>query len=121
MAVARFIDHRAFLLREGQGAALQAWLEKNEQQLAAAYPPGSQFLGVYAEIYGGEGPGWWHLFGGLDSYAMLDVTSSTASDRDSDFGRLLTELLSFFDLSASASGGSWLYRAAPSVVQWENK
>ncbi|MEX2136215.1 MAG: hypothetical protein WEB29_04530 [Chloroflexota bacterium] len=121
MAVARFIDHRAFTVREGQAAALQAWLEKNEQQLAAAYPAGSQYLGTFAEIYGGEAPGWWHLFMGLDSYAGGDAVSAAAGDRDSEFGRLVSELLSFFDLSNSARSGAWLYRAAPSVVVWENK
>jgi len=120
MAGTRFIDHRAYAVREGQAAALQAWLMQNEQQLAAAFPPGSQYLGLYAEIYGGEGPGYWHLLYGVESYGTLDITSATAADEETDLGRLVGELLSFFDLSPTAPGGSWLYRAASNAVVWEN-
>lgn len=121
MAVARFIDHRTFTLRDGQSAALQQWLTANEKALAASFPAGAQWLGAYAEVYGGETDSGWHVLFGLDSYAALDRTSAAGGDPGSEFGRLIGELLSFFDLSSSGHGGSSLYRAAPSVVVWENE
>ena len=120
MSSTRFIDHRTFSVREGRAEALQAWLRDNEQQLAAAFPPGSQYLGLYVEIYGGVGSASWHLLYGAESYATLDVTSAAAASQEAEFGRLIAELLSFFDLSATAPGGSWLYRAASNAVVWEN-
>ncbi|HSM18547.1 MAG TPA: hypothetical protein VK845_16285 [Gemmatimonadales bacterium] len=119
MAGVRFIDHRRFVARAGQAAALQAWLKQNEQQLAAAFPLGSQSLGLYGQVYG-DGTGDLHLLIGLESYATLDVKAAAAADTETDFGRLVTELMSFFDLSNVAPVASWLYRAAADAVWWEN-
>jgi hypothetical protein len=119
MAVAAFIDHWAMTLKERKSAALFAWLEQNETKFAQAFPQGSQWLGTYAEVIGGNSQGWWHLMIGHQNYAGLDVVADASRDPSSDFGRLITELFGFFDQTSAARSARWLYRAAPNIVIWE--
>lgn len=120
MAVARFIDHWEFTLKEGQSQGLLDWLRAHEQELAASMPAGTSWLGLFGEVIGGEsGPGW-HMLFGLDNYAALDTLADTGRDETSEFNRLTGELLSFFDLSQTARSGRWLYRAAPNIYVMEN-
>lgn len=118
MAVAAFIDHWAMTLKDGQSAALFAWLERNESTFAAAFPEGSQWLGAYAEVIGGDSAGWWHVLIGHQNYGGLDAVAD-ASRGQTEFGRLISELFGFFDQTGAARSARWLYRAAPNIVVWE--
>ena len=118
MAVAAFIDHWAMTLKDGQAAALFSWLERNEGMLAEAFPAGSQWLGTYAEVIGGNSSGWWHVMIGHQDYGGLDNVAN-ASRENSEFGRLMSELFGFFDQTGAARSARWLYRAAPNIVIWE--
>jgi hypothetical protein len=119
MAMAAFIDHWAMTLKDGQSAALFAWLERNESKLAAAFPPGSQWLGTYAEVIGGNSQNWWHVMIGHQNYGGLDSVADASRDQKAEFGRLITELFGFFDQTSAARSARWLYRAAPNIVVWE--
>jgi hypothetical protein len=120
VAVAHFIDHWEFTLKEGKSQQFLDWLQQHEEELAASFPPGCSWLGMFGDVIAGEsGPGW-HMLFGLDSYGALDALAKTGRDKDSEFGRLSGELLSFFDQSNAARSGRWLYRAAPDIFVIEN-
>lgn len=115
MAVAHFIDHWEFTLKEGKTQQLLDWLQLHEEELAASFPPGCSWLGLFGEVIGGESAAGWHMLFGLDRYGALDALATTGRDPHTEFGRLSGELLSFFDQSNAARGGRWLYRAAPDI------
>jgi len=119
MAMAAFIDHWAMIAKDGESDALLEWLQKNEARLAAALPEGSQWLGLYGEVVGGEGPGWWHMLIGLEKYGTIDTVYEAARDPGSELGGLLADLFGYFDQTNQARGGRWLWRAAPYIKIWE--
>jgi hypothetical protein len=120
VAVAHFIDHWEFTLKDGKSRQLLDWLQHHEAELAASFPSGCSWLGLFGDVIAGEsGPGW-HMLYGLDTYGALDALASSGRDAHSEFGRLSRELLSFFDQSNAARGGRRLYRAAPDIFVIEN-
>jgi hypothetical protein len=120
VAVAHFIDHWELTLKEGKSQHLLDWLRDHEAELAASFPPGCAWLGMFGDVIAGEsGPGW-HMLFGLDNYGALDALAKTGRDEHSEFGRLSSELFSFFDQSNAARSGRWLYRAAPDIFVIEN-
>ena len=120
MAVARFIDHWEFTLKDGQAQPLLAWLGEHEDELAASFPPGCKWLGLFGAVIAGEsGPGW-HMLFGMDNYAALDSLATAGRNEKTDFYRLTGELLDFFDQSNAARSARRLYRAAPDINVIEN-
>ncbi len=119
MAATRFMDHWHLIVRDGQADKMLEWLSKNEEPLAEAAPAGLQWIGLYGTVFGGRDWGW-HLFIGLDSYGAMDQLAAAGRDPGSDFGKLLTQLFSFFIMGDDAPGGRWLHRAAPDIVNWGN-
>ena len=87
--------------------------------LAAAFPDGSRWLGLYGEVIGGESPDWFHMLLGLEKYGSIDAVYELARDPQTELGRLIADLFGFMDQTSRAPGGRWLWRAAPSMKVWE--
>lgn len=118
MSVAPFIDHWTIQVNNDDVQKLKAWLVENEKSLAKSTPPGIKWLGLYAEIIGGN-TGRWHLLLGADRYGALDTLS--AADASSDFMRLVSELFGMFDTRSDVPGSRSLYRAAPNLATYDSE
>lgn len=88
-------------LKEGKAHEFQAWLDSNEKELANAQPPGVKYLGTYFAIYAEKGTGAVHTFLELDSYGAQDALAEAAKDADGVYGKLMGEMIGFFDQSSN--------------------
>jgi hypothetical protein len=92
-----FIAQIAGDVKEGKSRELQAWLEANEKDFANAHPEGARYIGTYFAIYAAKGTGTVHTFIEMDSYGTQDALAAAGKDPDSVYGKLLNEVVDFFD------------------------
>ncbi len=108
----RFIQEWGYSVPPGMEEEHQAWVQANEEALAAAAPGGTRLLGIFSNVYSSEkNAGFYRIFIQLDSYAALDTLATATKDAASDFGRLIREHSRFFDLDYSAPFSNGLHKA----------
>lgn len=105
------IQEYGFTVQPEREDEFQTWLRSNEQQLRTSVPEGVRYMGTYGVAFSSEKEAGSHrLFLELDSYASIDVFSSTMKDADSDFARLFREYYEFVADDPAPSSLS-LYRS----------
>jgi hypothetical protein len=94
----RFLQLNGFTVRGDRQVDFQRWVTENEGRIKAAYPPGSEYGGIYAAVFSSEkevGEYFWIDI--LDSYAALDRSAADARDPDSAIATINAELNEFFE------------------------
>lgn len=111
----KFINMFSGDLKEGKTSEFVAWLEANEQALADAHPEGSEYMGTYFNVVGGTADaGSVYTLIGMDSYGTMDALAETGGE----YGRLLNEVIGFFDQSNGSNGDQVLLKKATEATNW---
>jgi hypothetical protein len=114
-----FISETGFNVKSGKEEELQAWLVENEAKLAAAYPAGAAFLGVFVVTWSSEKEaGAWRTLERLDSYGAQDTLAALMKDGASEFSRLWREMSSFGDWHRDAPWSQTLLKRATDASVW---
>lgn len=107
-----FIQEIGFDVRLGRERDYQAWLTEHLDELRAAYPSGTELLGVYITPFTSEPEGGWvRLLVRLDSYAALDRIAAAARAPGSPLRRLVDEHEAFLDPRHQARWANTLYKS----------
>ena len=118
----RLIQEFGYSVTAGNEEAHQAWVQANEEALAAAHPDGTRLLGIFATVFATEKQaGYYRVFMELDSYAALDRLSAAMKDGTSEFGRLIREHSAFMDLSWDAPASNGLHKAVIDAAVFDPK
>jgi len=116
----RFIQEFGFTIKVGEEEAYQQWLVENEPALAAASPPGTQYLGTFSTIFTSEKQsGWYKTYIELDSYGAMDRVAAALKDASTDFGRLMRDSSRFGDYDHAAPWSTGLYKAVVDATIWD--
>ena len=116
----RLIQEFGYSVAAGNEEAHQAWVQANEDALAAAHPEGTHLLGIFTTVFSTEKQaGYYRVFVELDSYAALDRVAAAAKDGTSDFGRLIREHSAFTDLSWDAPVSNGLHKAVTDATVFD--
>ena len=118
----KFIQEWGTNVKRGKEVAFQKWLDANEEALAKAHPKGCVYLGTFATIFSSEKhAGAFRMFIQLDSYAALDRAAAAAKDPTSTYGKLIQELVAFFDTQNDADWSNGLHKAVVDATVWNTK
>jgi hypothetical protein len=117
-AVRNFVLTWGFDVKEGRAHELQQWLSGNEEKIAAEAPAGTEYMGTYTSVLGGErSSGYGKTFWGLDSYAAQDAWTA-AMKEGGTFTRLIEEFTDFIDQDNHANGRVELARKVTDAAIW---
>ena len=108
----RFMEVDGFSVRFDKQTEFQRWVIANQDRIAASYPEGSQFGGIYTAVYSSEktaGDYYWMDI--HDSYAALDRNAALAKDPNSEMAKVGTEFLAFVDPSRAAGWSKTLLKS----------
>jgi hypothetical protein len=108
----RFMEVDGFSVRFDKQTEFQQWVIANQDRIAASYPAGSEFGGIYTAVYSSEktaGDYYWMDI--HDSYAALDRNAAMAKDPKSEVAKIATEFLSFLDPSRAAGWSKTLLKS----------
>ena len=84
-----FMAEFGFDVKQGKANDFQKWLSENESKLAAACPPGVEYVGTYGVIYSSEKhAGGFRQFFRLESYGAQDAMAA-AMKEGGDFATLI--------------------------------
>ncbi len=118
----KFIQEWGANVKRGKEVALQKWLEANEDELAKAHPNGCVYLGTFATIFSSEKhAGAIRTFVQLDSYGAMDKAAAAAKDPTSPYGKLIQELVAFFDTENGTDWSNGLHKAMVDATVWNSK
>ncbi len=109
------LHETSYDLEPGQFDAFQEWLRENEDELAAAYPDGIEYVGSYANVFGDQSNGGFRTLLRLDDYAALDRLTETVAD-EGELSRLLWEMSAFSKDGASSRGHQSLWKRVSHAV-----
>ena len=116
----RFIQETGFCIRAGRAEAFQKWMVANEERIAAAYPPGMSYIGMFTSVFTSEKTaGAYRLLEGLDSYAALDTASAAQKDPDSAYAQVWREAMQFMDPDPKADWSVTLLKAVVDAAIWD--
>jgi hypothetical protein len=116
----RFIQEFGYTVKVGREEAHQQWLIEKEQQLAAAHPKGTKYIGTFAVVISTDkNAGSYRSFIELDSYAALDGLAAAGKDASTDFGRLMREWSGFGEYDLNAPWSQGLYKAVVDTTLWD--
>ena len=105
-------------IKEGKTGEFVEWLNSNEKELANAHPAGTKYLGTFFAIYTSEKTaGNAHTFVEMENYGSQDALAAAGKDPDSLYGKLVNEMVSFYDQSSN----NWtqaLYKRATAATLW---
>lgn len=114
-----FISESGFNIKAGKEEELQRWLVENETKLAASYPEGTAFLGVFVVTWSSEKQaGGWRTLERLDSYGAQDRLAALMKDDSSDYSRLWREMSAFGDWDRDAPWSQTLLKRATDATVW---
>jgi hypothetical protein len=113
-----FIQAQGFDVKKGQTAALQKWLEANEEKISADCPDGISYEGTYAVVQTSEKTtgavlSLWRM----ESYGAMDAFSAAMKEGGS-FARLMEEFTEFLDQERDANWSSFLARRMTDTAIW---
>jgi hypothetical protein len=118
----KFIQEWGANVKRGKEVAFQKWLETNETALAKAQPKGCVYLGTFATIFSTEKhAGGTRTFVQLDSYAAMDRAAAAAKDTSKPYGKLMQELVAFFETSNDTDWSNGLHKAVVDATVWNTK
>jgi hypothetical protein len=113
-----FIAEFGFDVKQGKAQEFQKWLAENESKIAAACPPGVEYVGTYAVIYTSEKhAGGFRQYLRLDSYGAQDLLAA-AMKEGGDFATLVDEVSQFVDQDRTADWSNGLYKAVTDTSFW---
>lgn len=116
----RFIQETGFSVRVGREEAFQKWMAANEERIAAAYPPGTSYIGMFATVFTSEkSAGGYRLLEGLDSYAALDTAAAAQKDPNSAYAKVWREAMQFMDPDPKADWSQTLLKAVVDAAIWD--
>jgi len=114
-----FIAESGFNIRQGKEEEFQDWLVENEAKLAASYPEGTAFLGVFVVTWSTEKEaGSWRTLERLDSYGAQDRLAALMKDGTSEYSRLWREMSVFGDWDRAAPWSQSLLKRATDATVW---
>ncbi len=106
----RFISVGGFTVRQDKLRAFQEWVTANEASLAALYPEGTRFIGIFAAVQSSEkeaGTTFW--LDELDSYGAQDRLAALGKD-NAEYAQLIDQFLTFIDPDPKAFWSSILLK-----------
>jgi hypothetical protein len=113
-----FMVEFGFDVKQGKANDFQKWLSENESKLAAACPPGAEYVGTYGVIYSSEKQaGGFRQFFRLESYGAQDAMAA-AMKEGGDFATLLDGMTAFVDQDREADWSNGLYKAVTDLSLW---
>lgn len=114
-----FIAESGFNIKAGKEEELQGWLVENEARLAASYPEGTAYLGMFVVTWTSEKEaGSWRTLERHDSYGAQDRLAALMKDDTSEFCRLWKEMSAFGDWDRAAPWSQTLLKRATDATVW---
>lgn len=111
----QFINIISGDIEEGRTGEFIAWLEENEEALAAAHPEGTKYLGTYFAVVGGpRGGGSVYTLVGMDSYGSMDALAEAGGE----YYRLVDEVVHFFDQGNNSNGVRMVLKKATEATTY---
>jgi hypothetical protein len=108
----RFMEVDGFSVRYDKQTEFQQWVIANQDRIAASYPEGSEFGGIYTAVYSSEkNSGDYYWVDIHDSYAALDRNAAIAKDPNSEAAKIGNEFLAFLEPSRAAGWSKTLLKS----------
>jgi len=106
-----FIVEFGFDVKQGKAHDFQKWLSENEGKIAAACPPGVEYVGTFGVIYSSEKhSGGYRQFFSLESYGAQDGLAAALREGGA-FATLINEATDFVDRDRAADWSNGLYKS----------
>lgn len=109
------LHEMTFDVNRGQLDQFKQWLLDHEEELADAYPDGIEYMGTYANIYGGHDAGEFKTLLRVEEYAALDRLAERMAE-EGVLGRLLWEVSAFTTGGVSSRATQSLWKKVTRAV-----
>ena len=106
-----FLHETTYDINPGQFDAFQAWLRVNEDDVAASYPEGAEYIGTFASVFGDRSRGGYRTLVKLQTYGMLDTIAEEVA-KEGALARLLWEMSAFTVAGSLSRGRTELWKRA---------
>jgi hypothetical protein len=110
-----FIAEFGFDVKQGQAHEFQKWLSENESKIAAACPPGVEYVGTFGVIFSSEKhAGGYRQLLRLESYGAQDALAAAMREGGA-FATSLDEVNQFVDRDRGADWSNGLYKTVAEI------